>query len=135
MTIRTLLVDDDPDTRAIVALALDLHPQFAVSAVSRLGAADTLRHGTEAFDVILLDMKFADMSAGALVATVRQWSSSAAIPVLILSPRDGDSDRRAYRSVGAQGSIAKPFDPVALPDRVIESLRPFSPAATQRSAS
>ena len=50
MTIHTLLVDDDPDTRAIVALALDLHPRFAVTAVSRLDAADMLRRGIEQFD-------------------------------------------------------------------------------------
>lgn len=129
MTIRALLVDDDPDTRAIVALALDLHPQFTVTAVSRLNAADTLRRGTEAFDVILLDMKLADMSAGALVATMRQWSASAAIPVLILSPKASDIDRRNYRSAGAQGVIGKPFDPVGLPDRVLELLEPAGRAA------
>ncbi len=128
MTIHALLVDDDPDTRAIVALSLDLHPQFTVSAVSRLDAADTLRRGIEAFDVILLDMKLADMSAGALVATMRQWSASAAIPVFILSPRASDVER-SYRAAGAQGVIAKPFDPVALPDRLIELLAPFGAPA------
>lgn len=76
MTIRALLIDDDPDTRAIVALALDLHPRFTVSAVSRLDAAGLLRRGTEQFDVILLDMRLSDMSVGALIATVRQWSAS-----------------------------------------------------------
>ena len=134
MTIRTLLVDDDPDTRAIVALSLDLHPQFIVSAVSRLDAADTLRRGADRFDVILLDMKLADMSAGALVATMRQWSASAAIPVLILTPRASDIDQRNYRSAGAQGVIGKPFDPVALPDRVIEMLEPFGIETPRRSA-
>ncbi|QDZ06366.1 response regulator [Sphingomonas panacisoli] len=132
MTVRTLLIDDDPDTRAIVALALDLHPDFAVAAVSRLDAADTLRRGVDAFDLILLDMKTSDMSAGALVGTVRQWSSSAAIPVLILSPKHSDAER-SYRSAGAQGVIAKPFDPVALPDRVLDMLEPFG-APARRSA-
>ncbi|MEO5493024.1 MAG: response regulator [Sphingomonas sp.] len=130
MTIHALLVDDDPDTRAIVALSLDLHPQFTVSAVSRLDAADTLRRGIARFDVILLDMKLSDMSAGALVATMRQWSATTAIPILILSPRASDIER-SYRSAGAQGVIGKPFDPVALPDRVIEMLEPFGTTASR----
>ena len=134
MSIRALLVDDDPDTRAIVALALDLHARFNVYAVSRLDAADTLRRGIERFDVILLDMKLADMSAGALIATMRQWSSSMAIPILILSPRASDLDQRHYRPAGAQGVIGKPFDPVALPDRLIELLEPFGMDVPRRSA-
>lgn len=128
MTLHALLVDDDPDTRALVALALNLHPRFAVTAVSRLDAADMLRRGVERFDVIMLDMKTNDMSAGALVATMRQWSSEP-IPILLLSAKAGDADRRNYRSAGAQGVIAKPFDPVALPDRVVELLEPAGPVA------
>lgn len=125
MTIYTLLIDDDPDTRAIAALALDLHARFRVYAASRNDAANTLRRGVERFDAILLDVKPSDMSATALVATIRQWSSAAAMPVLILSPRAGDIEQRNYRSAGAQGVIAKPFDPVALPERVIDLLEPF----------
>jgi len=123
MTIHTLLVDDDPDTRAIVALALDLHPRFAVTAVSRLDAADLLRRGVERFDTILLDMKMNDMSAAALVATMRQWSREP-VPIVLLSAKVGDADRRGYRTAGAHGVIAKPFDPVVLPDRVVEMLEP-----------
>ncbi|MDB5679746.1 response regulator [Sphingomonas bacterium] len=127
MTIHALLVDDDPDTRAIVALALGLHRRFAVTAVSRLDAADMLRRGFEQFDVILLDMKMSDMSAGALVATIRQWSREP-VPILLLSAKAGDADRRSYRSAGAHGVIAKPFDPVALPDRIADMLEPGSMA-------
>lgn len=123
MTLHALLIDDDPDTRAIVALALDLHPRFAATAVARLDAADMLRRGGERFDVIVLDVKTNDISAGALVATMRQWAREP-IPILLLSPKAGDADRRTYRSAGAQGVIAKPFDPVALPDRVADMLEP-----------
>lgn len=119
MTIHALLVDDDPDTRAITALSLDLHPDFAVTAVSRVDAAEKLRRGTETFDVILLDIKLTGVSPGALIASMRQWPASATVPILILSPKATE-----VRSVGAQGLIAKPFDPVALPDRVIEMLEP-----------
>jgi|GEM_PF-1644251 len=120
MTIRTLLVCDDPDTRALVALSLDLHPAFAVTAGSRADAADTLRRRVEPFDVILLDTKHVDLGPAALVAAIRQWPSSATVPILILS-----SKATEVRSVDAQGLICKPFDPVALPHRVIEMLAPF----------
>lgn len=133
MTIRTLLVDDNPDTRAIVALSLDLHPHFAVRAVSRFDAAETLRRGAERFDAILLDVKPGDGSVGGLIATIRQWPSAAGVPLAILSP-GANIDEHAARSAGAQGVIAKPFDPVALPDRVIDLLEPSgSPIARRRA--
>ena len=134
MTIRALLIDDDPDTRAIVALALALHPRFTVTAVSRLDAAEALRRASEQFDVMLLDMRLSDMSAEALIATVRQWSASAVVPVLILSPGAGDGDGRRYRSARAQGMIVKPFDPVALPDQIIELLEPYGTATARHGA-
>lgn len=132
MTIHTLLVDDDPDTRAIMSLVLDLHPRFAVTAVSRLEAADALRRGIERFDVMILDMKMTDMSAAALVATMRQWSAEP-VPILLLSAKADDADRRLYRSAGAQGVVAKPFDPIALPDRIVDMLEPANPMVRRRS--
>lgn len=117
MTIHALLVDDNPDTRAIVALSLDLHPDFVVTAGSRVDAAEILRRGVGAFDVILLDVKLTDISPGALIATLRQWPASADLPIVMLSPA-----ATALRSVDAQGLIGKPFDPVTLPDRVIAML-------------
>ena len=126
MTVRALLVDDNPDTRAIVALALDLHPDFVVTAASRVDAAERLRRGHETFDVILLDAKLIDLSPGALVTTMRQWPASATVPILILSPKATE-----IRSVGAQGLIAKPFDPIALPDRVLAILEPLRPERRQ----
>ena len=41
---------------------------------------------------------------------------------------DGETER--LKSAGAQGVIGKPFDPVALPDRVLELLEPFGTAAS-----
>jgi CheY-like chemotaxis protein len=133
MTLRALLIDDDPDTRAIVGLVLDMHPRFAATAASRLDAAAKLRRGAERFDVIVLDLKISDRSAGALVATIRQWSR-APIPIVLLSAQAGDADHHAYRSAGAQGVIAKPFDPLALPDRLVELLEPAAPMVGERAA-
>lgn len=133
MTIHALLIDDDPDTRAIVALALGLHRRFAATAASRLDAADRLRRGFERFDVILLDMKPSDVSAGALVATIRQWSREP-IPILLLSAKAGDADRLGHRSAGAHGVIAKPYDPVALADRVVDMLEAAGSMVSERAA-
>lgn len=119
MTVRALLVADDPDTRAIVALSLDLHPDFIVTAGSRVDAAEQLRRGTEPFDVILLDTHLTDISPGVLVATMRQWPASASVPIVMLSPMATE-----VRSVGIQGLIAKPFDPITLPGRVMAMLEP-----------
>jgi len=119
VTIHALLVDDDADTRAAVALALGLDPRFAAEAVSRFEAVEALRQAGDSIDVLLLDMKPADMSANALVATMRQWSARP-IPILLLTANANDP--RVWRSAGAQGAIAKPLDPMTLPDRIAEML-------------
>jgi CheY-like chemotaxis protein len=117
MTIRALLADDDGDTRAVVALALEADPRFTVRAVSRLDAVEALHRDADGFDALVLDLKQADMSAAALIATMRQWATRP-IPVVLLSARAGERERRSYRSAGAKGVIAKPLDPVALPEQV-----------------
>ena len=77
--------------------------------------------------MVLLDLKINDMSAGALVATMRQWSREPA-PVVLMSCKASNDDRRAYRAAGARGVIAKPFDPVGLPDRILEMIVPAAAA-------
>ncbi len=119
MTVHALMIDDDPDSRAIAALSLDLHPRIIVTAMSRRDASSALLHGVASFDVILLDVKRSDASPGPLVAAMRRWPGSAATPVVILS-----HGIDIPCPPGALGTIRKPLDPVALPDRLIALLEP-----------
>jgi DNA-binding response OmpR family regulator len=105
MTIRALLVDDDPDTRALLALALSGDERFSVEAMSRFDAAAALHRDGEAHDALLVHLVQSEGDGAALVAAIRQWAP--VLPIVTL---------------GAAGTIAKPVDPLALPDQVASIL-------------
>lgn len=105
MTIRALLVDDDPDTRALLALALNSDDRFIVEAMSRFDAAAALHRDAKAHDALLVHLAQDESDGAALVSAIRQWAPT--LPIVTL---------------GAAGTIAKPIDPLKLPGQVAEVL-------------
>ena len=123
MTERTVLVvDDDADIREIVQFALELEPGWKVvgeaageNAVAR--AVDT------APDVILLDVNLEGMDGPATLATLQSDERTARIPVLFLTANTRPADVDRLRGLGAQGVLAKPFDPLTLGAQLTRELR------------
>ena len=103
-----MIVDDDPFVREVAATALG-----AVRGV-RVMACGTGAAALAAFDgfaptVLLLDLMLPDMDGRALWRAV---SARAPRPRLIfLTGRDDDATRADVAALGAEGLIAKPFDP------------------------
>jgi DNA-binding response OmpR family regulator len=117
MAIRTvLMVDDDPDIRLLVEMALsnagmEVHSADCGTAAMRL--ATTLRP-----DVILLDATLPDMDGVAVYHALRLHEELVKTPVVFVTGRLLPEDRAHYRALGAAGLIAKPFDPFELPARI-----------------
>ncbi|HEX4694711.1 response regulator [Sphingomonas sp.] len=105
MTIRALLIDDDPDTRALLALALSSDGRFTVEAMSRFDAASELHRDAAGYDALLVHLLESEGEGAALITAIRQWAP--ALPIVTL---------------GAAGTIAKPVDPLALPTQLAEML-------------
>ena len=109
-----LYVDDDPDIRTIVALALSIDPEITVRlAASAAEALAALAQGIPP-DVALLDVMMPDMDGAALVERLRATPATATLPVVFVTARARAADIRRYREQGAIGVIPKPFDPVTL---------------------
>jgi two-component system, OmpR family, response regulator len=112
--LRVIYVDDEPDIRTIVEMALSLDPDLEVR------IAESGRQALEIFaagfapDIALLDMMMPEMSGRDLLARMRAMPRFAALPILYVtaSARQDDIDR--YVSEGADGVITKPFDPLTL---------------------
>ena len=119
---RVLLVDDDPDVAAIVALALGQVPGCAVSvcAASRdaVARARALRP-----DLILLDVMMPVLDGEATLRALRAEPDTASIPVVFISAGVDARDAPSYRALGAAGVVPKPFDPVRLPATLAAILR------------
>jgi two-component system OmpR family response regulator len=115
--IRILHIDDEPDLREIIEISLDIR---------------SCESGTEGVvvaadwnpDVILLDVMMPVMDGIATLMVLRENPKTAGIPVIFMTARAQARELDRFRSLGAFGVIAKPFDPMTLAAAVRNYLRP-----------
>lgn len=119
--IRILYVDDEPDIREVAALAMGLDPEFSVEC-SASGADALVKAATAPPDAILLDVMMPEMDGMTTLRRLREQPETAAVPVIFVTAQTQEHDMEAYRRCGAQGVIAKPFNPIALAQQVRELL-------------
>lgn len=118
-----LYVDDEPDIRLIVEMALGLKPEFEVhGADSGQEALALLRDGLRP-DLILVDVMMPGVTGPELLSRVRQNPETTHLPVVFVTARARPQDIDQYLQEGAQGVITKPFDPMTLPDQLTTFLR------------
>lgn len=112
---RILYIDDESDLRWLVKHILESIGGFEVLACG--SGAEGLRCVCEfAPDLILLDVMMPEMDGLSVLRALRAGRESAAVPVVFLTARTQDGNE--YRELGADGVIAKPFDPHGLVERV-----------------
>lgn len=112
-TIRILHVDDEPDIREVVELSLGLDPGFTVQSCGS---------GKEALAVaaqwqpnfILLDVMMPVMDGLETLLHLRESATTVSIPVIFMTARAQAREVDHFRSLGAAGVIAKPFDAMKL---------------------
>jgi CheY-like chemotaxis protein len=110
-----LYVDDEPDIRTIVGMALRLDPGIDVkTAESGAAALRLLDAGGWVPDIALIDMMMPGMSGADLLAALRARAGLEALPALFVTASARKDDIRAFLDLGANGVITKPFDPMTL---------------------
>ena len=121
--IRILLVDDEPDIREVVDVSLGLDPEIKTRACA--SGADALVAAAEwSPSLILLDVMMPLMDGPATLANLRKNPRTAHIPVVFLTARTRADEIDQYISLGAQGVLSKPFDPMTLAASVRSYLPP-----------
>ena len=127
---RALVVEDDPGIASGLEQALR-RAGYAVDLCATRDAA-WLALSVEPFDVLLLDLGLPDGEGLDLLARLRQQAAPAAgrealphkdMPVLIMTARDGVSDRIGGLDSGADDYLVKPFDANELLARLRAMLR------------
>jgi DNA-binding response OmpR family regulator len=110
---RALVIDDDPDCGALVGLVLR-YEGFEVDLA--YDGAQGLQRAIEAPpDVIILDIRLADIDGWAVLERLRQVSTA---PVVMITATPSAADARLSRRLGADDFIGKPFMPRDLANRV-----------------
>jgi DNA-binding response OmpR family regulator len=113
-----LLVEDDPEVRSILRLALEDEGYDVVE------AADG-RSGLEAFernqpDLVLLDLRLPDRRGLDICRELRQ---SSVVPIIIVTAQTDTHDLVAGLEAGADDYVTKPLVPKALAARIRALLR------------
>lgn len=113
-----LVVEDDAGIRRFVRMALEGEGLAVVEADGyRRGLIDA---GTRRPDLVVLDLGLPDGDGVQWIGELRAFS---AIPVLVLSARDRESDKIAALDAGADDYLVKPFATGELLARVRAQLR------------
>ena len=124
--IRILLVDDEPEIREVVDVSLGLDREFRMRACA--SGADALVMAAQwSPSLILLDVMMPLMDGPTTLANLRKNPRTAHIPVVFLTARTQSAEIEQYISLGVQGVLSKPFDPMTLAALVRKYLPP--PAA------
>lgn len=114
---RILFAEDDPDIQVVARMALETiggyTVQLCASGKEALEIAESF-----APDLVILDVMMPGMGGPATLATLRQHATLSSIPVVFMTAKVQPHEVAEYKRLGALGVIAKPFDPMALPDQI-----------------
>lgn len=121
---KVLIVDDEPDVRALVRSSL----AFANQDLTPLEAGD----GDEALsmiyserpDLVVLDLALPRRDGFALLEQVRQKTD---LPIIVLTARGLEEDKVKGLRLGADDYLTKPFSPRELVARIESVLRRSAP--------
>jgi len=122
-----LVVDDDPEIRALIAEYLERNGFRASTLPDGRELMRTIEE--RAVDLLVLDLMMPGVDGLTLCREVR---SKSRLPVLILSARGEDVDRIVGLEMGADDYLAKPFHPRELLARIraiLTRATPSEPAA------
>lgn len=116
---RILVVDDEPDIRTLLRIALERVDGFEVVVVAS-GAEAIEAFGGGGFDVVLLDVMMPGMDGLETLERLRAQPGGDVVAVAFLTARAQIADVESYRAAGVADVLTKPFDPKALVARVHE---------------
>jgi CheY-like chemotaxis protein len=112
-----LIVDDDGDIREVARLSLELIGGWVVSEAE--GGSQAIEQARALLpDVILLDVMMPGMDGVATLRVLVHDPRTSQIPVILVTAKAQNGELRRLEAAGACGLIAKPFDPMRLPQEI-----------------
>jgi two-component system, OmpR family, KDP operon response regulator KdpE len=113
-----LVVEDEPQMRKFVRIALESHGYRVVEAAT---AGEGVRQATAyAPDAVLLDLGLPDSDGLEVTARLREWST---VPILVISARGNEDSKVKALDGGADDYLTKPFGAAELLARLRVALR------------
>ena len=122
---KVLIIEDNSEIIESIFLVFQLYRPEAVLFSSDLGEKGVKMVETEVPDIVILDIGLPDVDGFEVLRRIRRFSN---VPVIILTVKAAEMDRRNGLELGADDYISKPFSPRDLLNRVESCLhRPQRP--------
>jgi two-component system KDP operon response regulator KdpE len=115
---RVLVVDDEPAIRRLLRASLTARGYAVCEASTGEEALQAVPASRP--DVILMDLGLPDVDGAEVTRALREWTQT---PIIILSVREGESEKIAALDAGADDYVTKPFGAGELLARIRAALR------------
>jgi DNA-binding response OmpR family regulator len=126
---RVLVVDDEEGIRVLCRVNLELGGFEVLEAADGVEAVEKAR--AEHPDLVFLDLMMPRMDGWQVLQELKQDSTTAAIPVVVLTARTSEEDQIRGWGEGILEYLAKPFNPQRLVEWAEQALKPRSPATEE----
>lgn len=104
---RILVVEDDAETRLLIAHALKHAGHSAIAASSGRSGVDFARSAEP--ELLILDVGLPDVSGMEVALLLRADAATCHIPIIFVTARCDEADRIAGLEMGAEDYVSKPF--------------------------
>lgn len=109
---RVLVADDDAVIRRLLEVNLEMEGHEVLHAGDGTEALDVIRR--EDLDLVILDVMMPDLDGWTVRAEMLEDPELADVPVIFVSARAQESDKRRGDELRAAAYVTKPFDPIEL---------------------
>jgi two-component system, OmpR family, KDP operon response regulator KdpE len=116
--LRVLVVDDESQIRRLLRVSLSAQGYQVAEAPD--GERGLSAAAIQAPNVVILDLGLPDMDGLDVITRMREWS---AVPIIVLSVRDGETEKVGALDRGADDYVTKPFGMEELLARIRAALR------------
>ncbi len=110
-------VEDDEDIQRIVRMSLERVGKMRVEIVTDPHAAIAAITAFQP-DLVMLDWMMPGMDGPTLYREMKKRPELAPLPVVFITAKAAQRDLDELKSLGAAGTISKPFSPKDLPDQL-----------------
>lgn len=121
MSSKILVVEDDTEVMDLIRTALSFKEYSVVEATSGANAVQLAKEHTP--DLIIMDLNLPDLDGLEVCRRVKSDDATKAIPVIMLTARDGVADIVKGLEAGANDYVTKPFEVMELMARVRAQIR------------
>jgi CheY-like chemotaxis protein len=112
-----LVVDDEVDTRELIAFVLEQAGAIVTAVPSAIAVLEVLAQGQP--DVLISDIGMPQMDGYMLMQQIRAMSQQKPILSVALTAYAGESDRHQTLAAGFQRHVSKPIEPELLVQTIV----------------